>query len=341
MFLGFLAVLGLMMMALASFITGPSKTTVLNSFNVTTLSYYLEEGFDQLYNDFVILNHVVENSGVGLVQADGGADLRARVLYQTNDTVAVMTNPMQKVNIASSDPATWAVQSWAAYIDAITIDDQQIQLNRGPAALADLAAIQRDFQIKNFRKRMNTDYMATTQVSQGVLSLRAILPSSPGADTIHELPAASYTWWANKSITGVGAMSTDGIPNMELFYLQLSGGTGMDEPDLALMGLQVFQLYWNLSDARHRITNSGGKNPVPGSMPFMNVTMKWDPAWVGTDDMCFYASKYLRTFINEKSIEGGEWLRPIDQFASVMPILFRLQTMVLNRRRTGQLSGIS
>jgi len=174
--------------------TGPSKTTVLNSFNVTTLSHYLDEGFDQLYDDFAVVRYVAEGSGVGLVQADGGVDIRARVLYQTNETAAVMTNAMQKVNIASSDPATWAVQGWAAYIDAITIDDQQIQLNRGPAALADLAAIQRDFQLKFFKKKINDHYMAPTQVTGGVLSIRAIVPAAPGSDTIHELPGSSYAW---------------------------------------------------------------------------------------------------------------------------------------------------
>lgn len=198
--------------------------------------------------------------------------------------------------------------------------------------------------------------------ASGPLPLTAIIDNDADRSRtdMGNINPSTYSWWRNRELDSAATSFAGLLQDMNNIYMQCSRGTG-GQPDLLLGDEVAWRQYWGAlqNQERYIVNNERTIDILGGSdaLAFRRAVFVWDEVVpdtktnadvvdsVGTITLSniFFINSMAMEFITDSQTNfvNTPFVRPQDQDARVSQILWMGAVGTGNRRKLGNLNGIS
>lgn len=225
----------------------------------TTIQSRSGELADNVTNNNALLKRLKSKGNVR--PFSGGNVILEEIMYNDSTTANVNSySGYETINIAPNSPISAAQFSIAQYAAAVTMSGLEMLQNSGKEAIIDLLEGRIKVAEGQLMNRISNDlYLdGTGNSGKNLTGLAAAVADSPSSGTYGGISRSSYSFWRNKSYSGVtnggAAVSAANIVQyMTALAIQLVRGT--DRADLIVSDNTYFQYYVNALQGIQRVTS--------------------------------------------------------------------------------------
>jgi hypothetical protein len=200
----------------------------------------------------------------------GGNVILQEIAYNDSTTANVNSySGYETINIAPNSPISAAQFSISQYAAAVSMSGLEMLQNSGKESIIDLMEGRMSVAEGQLMDRMSNDlYLdGTGNGGKNMTGLAAAVADSPSTGVYGGINRASFSFWQNKSYSGVtnGGAATSAaniIAYMTALSIQLVRGS--DKADLIVADNNYYQLYVNGLQAIQRVSSDGGGDAGAG-----------------------------------------------------------------------------
>ncbi len=233
--------------------------TSITDIIATTIQSRSGELADNVTNNNALLKRLKSKGNVR--PFSGGNVILEEIMYNDSTTANVNSSSgYETINIAPNSPISAAQFSIAQYAAAVTMSGLEMLQNSGKEAIIDLLEGRIKVAEGQLMNRISNDlYLdGTGNSGKNLTGLAAAVADSPSSGTYGGISRSSYSFWRNKSYSGVtnggAAVSAANIVQyMTALAIQLVRGT--DRADLIVSDNTYFQYYVNALQGIQRVTS--------------------------------------------------------------------------------------
>lgn len=308
----------------------------------TTLRKFQPNFADNVSNRNALLKHIRDKGNMRVINK-GGASIQRQLAYAENSTFQYYSG-YETLNVSASDTLTSANFDWKQAAVNITISGLEKRINGGAEQIIDLVAARTKVAMMTMANQISIGLYSNGTGSGGkqIGGLQLLLADDPTTGTVGGINAADYSFWRNvvfdaSTDGGTAATSANIIGYMNDLYNEvcLNG----DQPDLIIADSNYYGLYQAALQNIQRITTPTVGNSGFPTLEYQGVPVILDrnvPAnhmyFINTNNMFFDVHA-------DANFTPGEMVRPVNQDAYVMPILFMGNLTCDNRRNHGVLKA--
>lgn len=288
----------------------------------------------------------------GLISTeDGGLSIVKPLDYASNSTYQ-RYSAFDVLNVGQSDVITAAEFQWRQIAINVIASGLELRINAGDSAIFKLAKARVKNAIRTFRNNFSADLYSDGTLPNQINGLQ-VLVSDTGTGTVGGIDASAWPFWANKvqsfaaPIQGGGAV-TAGPTTMEnmMMYLWLALVRGDDKPDLIVADNNYFGYYEQSQVSIKRYTQDASGDSATGnggfvSLKYKNADVIFDGgSGIPLNHMYFLNTDYFELITHpEADLTVMEEMRPYNQDAAVIPILWMGNAVISNRYLQGVLKS--
>lgn len=310
----------------------------------TTLRKYQPNFADNVTVRNALLTRIRDNGNMRVI-SNGGATIQRQLAYAENTTFQYYSG-YETLNVSASDTLTSSNWEWKQAAVNVTISGFEKAVNGGSQQIIDLVAARTKVAMMTMANNISVGLYSNGTGSGGkqIGGLQLILADDPTSGTVGGIDGGTYSFWQNVTFDastdgGTAATSTNIVSYMNSLYnsVCLNG----DQPDLIIADSNYFGLYQAAVQATQRITNSSTSSVGIGfpTLDYQGIPVILDNN-VPSNHMYFINTKNLYFDVHaDRNFTPGEMMRPVNQDAFVMPILFMGNLTCDNRRNHGVLKA--
>jgi hypothetical protein len=283
---------------------------------------------------------------------DGGTSIAIPLEYAQNSTYQRYSG-MDLLNIVQSDVLTAAEYQWRNIAIHVVSTGNELRINNGPSRIANLAKARIRNAIHSFANNFSADMYADGSLTNQIGGLQLLLPDT-AAGTVGGIDSAANPFWQCKlqsaaaPMQGGGAITpsgTIGIMESLMLPLYMACTRQNDMPDMIIASDDYFVFYeTGVSSQRIYADNKTGDAGFM-AMKYKNSKVFFDGnSGMPASHMYFLNSKYIEVVAHSEANltvigDEGEGLRPINQDAAIVPILWMGNMTISNRAVMGVLKA--
>lgn len=228
----------------------------------TTIQSRSGELADNVTNNNALLKRLKTKGNVR--PFSGGNVILEEVMYNDANTANVNSySGFEQLNISPNSPISAAQFSITQYAAAVTMSGLEMLQNSGKEQIIDLLEGRIKIAEAQLMNRISNDLYAdgTGNAGKNLTGLAAALADAPSTGTYGGINRANFTFWQNKSYSGVtngGAAVTSANIQQYMTALAIQLVRGTDKADLIVADNNYFQLYVNSLQAIQRVQSDGG-----------------------------------------------------------------------------------
>lgn len=227
----------------------------------TTIQQRSGELADNATNNNALLARLKSRGNVRTFS--GGNVILEEIMYNDSTTTNVNSySGYEQINISPNSPISAAQFSIAQYAAAVSISGLEMLQNSGKEQIIDLLEGRIMLAEAQLMNRISNDlYLdGTANSGKNLTGLAAAVADSPSSGTYGGISRSSFSFWQNKSYSGVtnggAAVSAANIQQyMTALAIQLV--RGQDKADLFVADNTYYQYYVNSLQAIQRVTSDG------------------------------------------------------------------------------------
>lgn len=275
-----------------------------------------------------------ENGGLTIAQP---LDYNANGTYQRYSGYDVL-------NIQQSDVITAAEFTWKQIALNVVASGLELRINSGDNAIVKLAKARIKNAMRTFKNNFSADIYSDGTLPNQIGGLQALVADA-GTGQIGGIDSSTWTFWANAvqsaaaPIQGGGAVTVSAttIESGIMLPLWLNQVRGDDKPDLIVSSNDWFTFYEASQVAIKRYTNAGEADGGFTSLKYKSADVIFDGgSGIPAAHMYFLNTDYLEMVVHpDADLSVQDDMRPINQDATVIPILWMGNMVTSNRRLQG------
>lgn len=307
----------------------------------TTFRKHSKDVKDAVSKHNALLRRIYKKGNVR--REDGGLSIVSPLEYAENATYQRYSG-YDVLNIGASDVITSAEFQWRQIAINVTASGLELRTNSGDSRIINLAKTRLKNAIRTFKNNFSSDIYSDGTLSNQINGLQALV-SNAGTGTVGGINSSTWTFWRNKvqsaaaPIQGGGAVtpSATTIEGSLMLPLWLELVRGDDKPDLIVMDNNYFSMYENSQVSMKRYTQADSANGGFGGLKYKGCDVIFDGnSGIPDDTAYFLNTDYIELVVHKDAdMEMPEELRPYNQDAVVMPILWMGNMVVSNRALQG------
>ena len=234
----------------------------------TTIQSRSGELADNVTNNNALLRRLKAKGNVR--PFSGGNVILEEIMYNDSTTANVNSySGYEILNISPNSPISAAQFSITQYAAAVSISGLEMLQNSGKEQIIDLLEGRIKIAEAQLLNRISNDlYLdGTGNAGKNLTGLKAAVADSPSSGTYGGIPRSSFSFWQNKSYSGVtngGAAVTQANIQQYMTALAIQLVRGQDKADLIVADNTYFQLYVNSLQAMQRVQSDGGGDAGAG-----------------------------------------------------------------------------
>jgi hypothetical protein len=274
---------------------------------------------------------------------DGGLSIVCPLDYAENGTYQRFSG-YDVLNIGASDVISAAEYQWRQIAVNVVASGQELRTNSGDTRIINLAKARMKNAIRTFKNNFSSDLYSDGTLANQITGLQALV-SNTGTGTIGGINSSTWAFWQNKvqsaaaPIQGGGAItvSASTIETQIMLPLWLELVRGDDKPDLIVADNNWFSFYEASQVSLKRYTKSDSADGGFEGLKYKGADVIFDGG-SGIPDNCMYFlnTDYFELVVHKDAdMEMVEEMRPYNQDAVVMPILWMGNTTLSNRSLQG------
>lgn len=308
----------------------------------TTLHKYQPNFADNVTNKNALLSRIRDNGNMRVISS-GGATIQRQLAYAENSTFQYYSG-YETLNVSASDTLTSSNWDWKQASVNVTISGFEKSVNGGASEIIDLVSARTKVAMMTMANNISTGLYSDGTGSGGkqIGGLQLIVADDPTTGTVGGIDGSTYSFWQNVTFDastdgGTAATSSNIIGYMNTLFNNIS--LNGDEPDLIIADSNYYALYQAALQSIQRITVSTVGSSGFRSLDYQGVPVVLDNN-VPANHMYFLNTKNMYFDVHaDRNFSAGEMMRPVNQDAFVMPILFMGNLTCDNRRNQGVLKA--
>lgn len=283
---------------------------------------------------------------------DGGLTIVAPLDYAANGTYQRYSG-YDVLNVGASDVISAAEFQWRQIAINVVASGLELRTNSGDSRIINLVKARMKNATRTFKNNFSADIYSDGTLPNQVNGLQALV-SDTGLGTVGGIDASAWAFWRNQvqsaaaPIQGGGAIVPSATTIESLMLpLWLAQTRGDDNPDLIVSDNNYFTFYENSQISFKRYTSDGSAaTGVKASGGFVSLKYKTADvifdggSGIPANHMYFLNTDYLELVVHKDAdLAIMEEMKPYNQDAAVVPILWMGNLVVSNRNLQGVLKA--
>lgn len=323
----------------------PSPNATFTELVSTTFRKHAKEIVDNVSKNNALLAYMKRKGNIETV--DGGLSIALPLDYAENSTYQRYSG-YDVLNIAASDVISAAEFQWRQIAINVVASGLELRVNSGGPRIINLAKARIKNAMRTFKNNFSVDIYSTGSLPNQINGLQALV-SDLGTGTVGGIDSSTWTFWQNKVQSAAtplqgGAAITPGPTTIEslMLPLWLAQVRGDDKPDLIVSSNDYYTFYEQSQTSIKRYTNR--TDMADGgfvSLKYHNADVIFDGgSGIPSAHMYFLNTDYLMLKVHEDAnMTVISDMRPVNQDASVIPVLWMGNMVVSNRSLQGVLKA--
>lgn len=228
---------------------------------------------DNITNNIGLYNYLNKRGKVR--PADGGFELRHRLIYAENSTYQRYSGA-ETITLAAEDTMTTAIYSWKQVALSVQMNGLEDLQTSGDNALGNLMEDRIDIAMRTFKNQFSTDLYSSGTASGGkqVGGIQLIVADDPSSGTVGGIARGTWSFWQNFNFSaladGGSAVTAANIQDY-LTELTLNTTRNGDGPDAYFADNNYFKAYHGSLLTVQRINANKGD----GAMGSGSLSLDW------------------------------------------------------------------
>jgi hypothetical protein len=311
----------------------------------TTYRKHSKDIKDNVSKNNALLRRIYKKGNVR--REDGGLSIVAPLDYAENATYQRFSG-FDVLNIGASDVLSAAEFQWRQIAVNVVASGQDLRQNSGDSRIINLAKARMKNAIRTFKNNFSSDVYSDGTLTNQINGLQALVANT-GTGTVGGINSTTWTFWKNKvqsaaaPIQGGGAVtpSATTIETSLMLPLWLALVRGDDKPDLIVADNNYFTFYEASQVSIKRYTSADNADGGFGGLKYKGCDVIFDGgSGIPSNTMYFLNTDYMELVVHQDAdMAMVEEMRPYNQDAVVMPILWMGNLVVSNRSLQGVLKA--
>lgn len=281
--------------------------------------------------------HRTEDGGLSIVQA---LDYQANGTYQRYSGYDVL-------NISASDVISAAEFQWRQIAINVVASGEELRKNSGDSRIVNLVKARMKNAMRTFKNNFSADLYSDGSLSNQINGLQALVADT-GTGTVGGIDSSSFPFWRNivqsaaAPLQGGGAIvpSATTIESLMLpLYLALTRAD--DQPDLIVASNDYYTFFEASQTSLKRYNDTQSAKGGLVSLMYKKAEVVFDGgSGIPDAHMYFLNTDYIELVAHtDADLEVMDELKPYNQDAAVVPILWMGNMVVSNRSLQGVLKA--
>ena len=322
----------------------PTPSSIFTELVATTWRNHSKDVKDNLSNNNALYNRIMKK---GMVRReDGGTTIVTPLDYNANGTYQRYSG-FDVLNIQQSDVITAAEYQWRQIALNIVASGLELRVNSGSNKIVNLAKARIKNAMRTFKNNFSFDMYADGTLPNQINGLQALV-SDTGTGTVGGIDSGAWNFWqsvvqsAAAPLQGGGPITPSETTIEDLMLsLWLNQVRGDDKPDLIVASNDYYTFYEQSQVSIKRYTD---KNTADGgftSLKYKGADVIFDGgSGIPAAHMYFLNTDYMELVVHrDADLAINEELKPYNQDAVVIPVLWMGNLSVSNRRLQGVLKA--
>lgn len=318
----------------------PSPNAIFTELVATTFRKHRKDLKDNVSNNNALYRRIMDKKQVR--EVDGGLTIVQGLDYAQNGTYQRYSG-YDTLNVGASDVISAAEFAWRQIAINVVASGQELRINSGNSQIMSLAKAKMKNAMRTFKNNFSADIYGDGTLANQIGGLQALI-SDTGTGTVGGIDSSVWTFWKNQvqsaaaPLQGGAAvtMSSTTIEN-QMLHLWLALVRGDDKPDLLVADNNYFAMYEQSQTSIKRYTEADEASGGFVSLKYKNADVIFDGgSGIPADHMYFMNTDYIEMVAHkDANLEVMEEMRPYNQDAAVIPILWMGNMTIGNRARQG------
>lgn len=321
-----------------------SPNAVFTELVATTFRNHSREIVDNVSNNNALLRRIVSRGMVD--HEDGGLTITQPLDYAQNGTYQRYSG-YDILNIGASDVISAAEFQWRQIALNVVASGLELRVNSGRERIITLAKARIKNAMRTFKNNFSSDMYSSGSLPNQVNGLQALL-SDTGTGVVGGIDSSVWPFWASTvqsaaAPIGGGAAVTIGPSTIEglMLGLYLQTTRGDDKVDLIVSDNNYFSFFEQSQLSIKRYTESKEAQAGFISLKYKSADVMFDGgSGIPTNHMYFVNTDFTRLVVHKDAdMEVMDELKPYNQDAAVIPVLWMGNLCISNRFRQGVLKA--
>lgn len=277
---------------------------------------------------------------------DGGLTIVVPLDYAENNTYQRYSG-YDILNVGASDVITSAEFQWRQIAINIVASGLELRSNSGDSRIINLAKARLKNAMRTYKNNFSADMYSDGTLPNQVNGLQALV-SDAGTGTVGGIDSSTWAFWQNvvqsaaAPLQGGGAITPSATTIESLMLpLWLELVRGDDQPDLIVSSNDYFTFFEQSQTSIKRYTDETKANAGFVSMKYKGADVIFDGgSGIPNAHMYFLNTEYMELIVHkDANLTVMEQMRPYNQDAAVIPVLWQGNIGIGNRRLQGVLKA--
>lgn len=273
----------------------------------------------------------------------GGLSIAQPLDYNMNGTYQRYSG-YDVLNVQQSDVITAAEFQWRQIAMNILASGLELRVNNSGNAIVKLAKARIKNAMRTFKNEFSYDIYADGTLPNQINGLQSLVADA-GTGTVGGIDSSAWSFWQNAvqsaaaPLQGGGAVTVSAttIETSIMLPLWLNQVRGDDKPDLIVSSNDWFSFYEASQVSIKRYTSAEEASGGFTSLKYKNADVIFDGgSGIPAAHMYFLNTDYLEMVVHQDAdLSVQEDMKPYNQDAAVIPVLWMGNTVCSNRRLQG------
>lgn len=319
----------------------PSPSATFTELVSTTFRNHSKDVKDNITRNNALYAYMMRKGNTR--KEDGGLSITTPLDYNSNGTYQRYSG-YDVLNIQQSDVITAAEFQWRQIALNVVASGLELRVNSGSNKILSLAKARIKNAMRTFKNNFSYDLYSDGTLPNQINGLQALV-SDTGTGSVGGIDSGSWPFWQNAVQSaaaplqgGAGiTVSATTIESGIMLPLWLNQVRGDDKPDLIVSSNDWFSFYEASQVSLKRYTNDSTASGGFTSLKYKNADVIFDGgSGIPAAHMYFLNTDYLELVVHKDAdLEIQEDMRPYNQDATVIPVLWMGNLSVTNRRLQG------
>lgn len=323
-----------------------SPNVIFTELAATTFRNHRSDIIDNVSNNNALLRRLADK---GMKRTEsGGLTLTQPLEYAENSTYQRYSG-YDTLNIGASDVLSAAEFPWRQIAIHVVASGQELRVNAGKERIINLVKARMKNAIRTFKNNFSFDVYGDGTLPNQIGGLQMLIADN-GQGTVGGINAATWAFWRNQvqsaaaPMQGGGAITPSGATGvMESLMLPLwmAQTRGDDKPDLIVSSNEYFSFYETSQVSIKRYTQAETAKGGFQSLKYKSADVIFDGgSGIPAQHMYFLNTDYIHQVVHtDADLSVEDQIRPTNQDAAVMPILWMGNFTIGNRKLQGVLKA--
>jgi hypothetical protein len=317
----------------------PSANSTFTELVTTTYNKHSSKVMDNISNRNAFLKYMKRRGNTR--EEDGGLTIVEPLDYAENGTYQRYSD-YDILNISQSDVLSAAQYQWRQICVNIVASGRELLINSGDSRIINLAASRLKNAIRTFSNNFSSDLYSAGSLSNQINGLQSII-ADVNTNTVGGIDANTWTFWRNTVSDASDLVTTISAVNIENgcmlpTWLTLDRGPD-DQPDLIVADTNYYTFFEGSQTSQKRYNDTTKADAGFVTLKYKTADVLYDGnSGIPANHMYFINTNYMKLVAHQDAnMTQMDKLHPVNQHASVIPIIWMGNLVCSNRKLQGVL----